>query len=230
MKIAIIGAMEVEIQHLREALEDKQEIVHHQFKFYKGTLGGHQVVVLLSGVGKVSAAVGTTLLIDHFAPDLVINTGTAGGLRGVAVRDLILATEVRHHDVDLTAFGYELGQQSKMPPAFIPSVEVLAKIKAMIEQRGIEIQEGAIVSGDAFINNPKTFEKIKKNFPTAKAVEMEAAAIAQVCHQMKTPFVILRAISDIAGEGNTESFDTFVAEAGRLSAEINIDFVKSLAN
>ncbi|WKS94826.1 5'-methylthioadenosine/adenosylhomocysteine nucleosidase [Riemerella columbina] len=228
MKIAIIGAMEVEIKHLREALENRQEKQIHQFQFYTGTIGHHEVVVLLSGVGKVSAAVSTTLLIDHFAPDLVINTGTAGGLRNVAVKDIILATGVKHHDVDLTAFGYQLGQPSQMPPAFIPDAYFLEKAQAIITQHQLSANQGLIVSGDAFINQPEKFEWIKQAFPEAKAVEMEAAAIAQVCHQMRTPFIILRAISDIAGEGNAVSFETFVAEAGKRSAEINIALIKSL--
>lgn len=230
MKIGIIGAMEVEIHHLCQALTPLKEHHIHQFKFYTGTIGTHEVIVLLSGVGKVSAAVGTTLLIDHFSPDLVINTGTAGGLREVKVKDIILATEVRHHDVDLTAFGYDLGQQSKMPAAFKPDTNYLKQAKRTIESLGEHPNEGLIVSGDAFINNPEKFEWIKTHFPTAKAVEMEAAAIAQVCHQLGTPFIILRAISDIAGEGNAQSFETFVAEAGKISASINIEFIKNLSH
>ncbi|MEJ8590589.1 5'-methylthioadenosine/adenosylhomocysteine nucleosidase [Riemerella anatipestifer] len=228
MKIAVIGAMEVEIKHLCDALENpiKKEI--HSFQFHIGTIANHEVIVLLSGVGKVSSAIGTCLLINHFAPDLIINTGTAGGLKEVQVKDIILATEVRHHDVDLTAFGYELGQQSKMPPAFIPDSFYVEKAEAVIKKHGINANKGLVISGDAFINCPEKFQWLKDNFRTAKAVEMEAASIAQVCHQMKTPFIVLRAISDIAGEDTTVSFDTFVTEAGKISAEINIDLIKSL--
>ncbi|MCK0202195.1 5'-methylthioadenosine/S-adenosylhomocysteine nucleosidase, partial [Ornithobacterium rhinotracheale] len=120
MKIGIIGAMEVEISLLREKIENLEATTLYNFKFYQGNYGNHEIIVVLSGVGKVSAAVATTLLIDHYQPDLIINTGTAGGLQNVRVGDIILATEVRHHDVDLTGFGYELGQQSQMPAAFIP--------------------------------------------------------------------------------------------------------------
>ena len=228
MKIGIIGAMEVEIKFLRDALQDLKTKTLYSFNFYTGRVGEHEVTVLLSGVGKVSAAVGTTLLIENYSPDLIINTGTAGGLKNVNVHDIILASEVRHHDVDLTAFGYELGQQSKMPPAFKPDERFMQIAEGIITKHGEKANKGLVVSGDAFINNPEKFEWIKENFPTAKAVEMEAASIAQVCHQMNTPFIILRAISDIAGEGNAQSFNTFVKEAGKISAEINIDFIKSI--
>ena len=116
--IGIIGAMELEINTLKAAIENCKETKIGRFAFYQGNLCGKEVVVLLSGIGKVSAAVGTTLLIEHYHPSLIINTGTAGGLGNTSVHDLILATEVRHHDVDVTAFGYEIGQQAQMPPAF----------------------------------------------------------------------------------------------------------------
>ena len=116
--IGIIGAMELEINTLKASIENCKETKIGRFVFYGGKLCGKEVVILLSGIGKVSAAVGTTLLIEHYNPSLIINTGTAGGLDNTSVHDLILATEVRHHDVDVTAFGYEIGQQAQMPPAF----------------------------------------------------------------------------------------------------------------
>ncbi|QAR31206.1 5'-methylthioadenosine/adenosylhomocysteine nucleosidase [Ornithobacterium rhinotracheale] len=228
MKIGIIGAMEVEISLLCEKIENLEATALYNFKFYQGNCANHEIIVVLSGVGKVSAAVATTLLIDHYQPDLIINTGTAGGLQNVRVGDIILATEVRHHDVDLTGFGYELGQQSQMPAAFIPAETFRQKAEDLVQQKTGQAAHGLIVSGDAFINDPEKFAWIKENFPDAKAVEMEAAAIAQVCHQMNTPFIIQRAISDIAGEGNTQSFDQFVKKAGAISAEINLEFVKNL--
>ena len=228
MKIGIIGAMEVEVELLQKALTNRETQTLHSFNFYIGQIGEHEVIVLLSGVGKVSAAVGTALLIEKYSPDLIINTGTAGGLKNVEVHDIILATEVRHHDVDLTAFGYELGQQSKMPAAFKPNEKFMQIAEDIITKHGEKANKGLIVSGDAFINAPEKFELIRNNFPTAKAVEMEAASIAQVCHQMNIPFIILRAISDIAGEGDAQSFNTFVKGAGAISAKINIDFIKNI--
>ena len=150
--IGIIGAMELEINTLRAAIIDCKETKIGRFAFYEGTLCGTEVVVLLSGIGKVSAAVATTLLIEKYNPSLIINTGTAGGLADTSVHDIILATEVRHHDVDVTAFGYEIGQQAQMPPAFIADVQWSAQLKEVAAQHQYRLHYGQVVSGDAFIS------------------------------------------------------------------------------
>lgn len=226
--IGIIGAMELEITTLKAAIHNCKEVKIGRFAFYEGTLDGSKVVVLLSGIGKVSAAVATTLLIEHYQPTLIINTGTAGGLKDTSVHDIILATEVRHHDVDVTAFGYEIGQQAQMPPAFIADVDWAGKIKKAAEKHQRKLHYGQVVSGDSFISDPERLQQIARTFPEAKAVEMEAAAIAQTCYLLGVPFVMLRAISDKAGEGNAISYNEFVNEAGRISAAIVQDFVATL--
>ena len=227
MRIGIIGAMEVEVELLREILQDRKDKVFHGFTFHEGKIGNHDVVVLLSGIGKVSAAVGTALLIQNYQPELLINTGTAGGLKDTKVYDIILATEVRHHDVDVTAFGYELGQQAKMPSSFLSDENWLEKARKHCLKYTEQIRTGMVVSGDSFISDSVRKTWIEEKFPQALAVEMEASAIAQTCHLMNTPFLMLRVISDNAGEGDTVSYDTFVENAGRLSAEINIELIKS---
>lgn len=228
MKIGIIGAMESEIQLLREYLGNPAPTHLQCYAFYQGQIGSHQVVVLLSGIGKVSAAVGTALLIDHFAPDLVINTGTAGGLQHSKVLDMVLATEVAYYDVDVTAFGYALGQQAQMPESYLPSEQWFDKAKASVARYTNQLHCAPIVSGDTFISKLETRQWIEANFPKAVAVEMEAAAIAQTCYLLGTPFLILRAVSDNAGEGDTISYDTFVTQAASLSAKMNIDFIENL--
>lgn len=228
MKIGIIGAMELEINVLREELKEIKIITIGSFTFYEGYIHKIPVVVLLSGIGKVSASVATTLLIENFRPEVVINTGTAGGLGASSVHDIVLATEVRHHDVDVTAFGYEIGQQAQMPPAYLPDTKWFDMAKSVAERHSNRLHCGLVVSGDAFISDPERLQQIENTFPNAKAVEMEAAAIAQTCHLLKTPFIMLRAISDKAGEGNAISYEKFVVQAGKLSAEINIDIIKSI--
>ena len=210
MKIGIIGAMESEIQLLREYLGNPAPTHLRRYAFYEGQIGSHQVVVLLSGIGKVSASIGTALLIDHFAPELVINTGTAGGLRHSKVFDMVLATEVSYYDVDVTAEQW-----------FYKAQESVARYTS-------QLHCAPIVSGDSFVSKKETRQWIETHFPEAVAVEMEAAAIAQTCYLMDTPFLILRAVSDNAGEGNTISYDTFVSQAAALSAKMNIDFIEHL--
>ena len=228
MKIGIIGAMESEIQLLREYLGNPAPTHLQRYAFYEGQIGAHQVVVLLSGIGKVSAAVGTALLINHFAPDLIVNTGTAGGLQHSKVFDMVLATEVTYYDVDVTVFGYALGQQAQMPPSYLPSEQWFDKAKASVVRYTNQLHCAPIVSGDVFISDPQKKQWIETHFPKAVAVEMEAAAIAQTCYLLNTPFLILRAVSDNAGEGDTISYDTFVSQAAALSAKMNIDFIENL--
>ncbi|MDO4763540.1 MAG: 5'-methylthioadenosine/adenosylhomocysteine nucleosidase [Flavobacteriaceae bacterium] len=228
MKIGIIGAMEVEVEFLKEALKDRKDKIINGFEFSEGKIGNHEVVVLLSGIGKVSAAVATTLLINKYQPELLINTGTAGGLKDSKVYDIILATEVRHHDVDVTAFGYEIGQQAKMPPAFSSDENWLKKAENHCKKYSENIRLGVVVSGDSFISDRERKLWIEEKFPMALAVEMEASAIAQTCYILGVPFLMLRAISDSAGEGDTVSYDTFVEKAGHLSAEMNISFIENL--
>ena len=229
MKIGIIGAMELEIDSLRTSIESCKETKIGRFVFYEGSLNGIEVVLLLSGIGKVSASVATTLLIERYNPSLIINTGTAGGLGDTSVHDIILATEVRHHDVDVTAFGYEIGQQAQMPPAFTPNTQWTEKLKQVAERYSHTLHYGHVVSGDSFISSPTRLQEIANTFPKAKAVEMEAAAIAQTCYLLNIPFVMLRAISDKAGEGNAVSYETFVVEAGKLSATIIKAFLASIS-
>jgi MTA/SAH nucleosidase len=229
MKIGIIGAMELEIDSLRASIESCKETKIGRFVFYEGSLNGIEVVLLLSGIGKVSASVATTLLIERYNPSLIINTGTAGGLGDTSVHDIILANDVRHHDVDVTAFGYEIGQQAQMPPAFIANTQWTERLKQVAERYSHTLHHGQVVSGDSFISSPTRLQEIANTFPKAKAVEMEAAAIAQTCYLLNIPFVMLRAISDKAGEGNTVSYETFVVEAGKLSATIIKAFLASIS-
>ncbi len=228
MKVGIIGAMQIEVTTLQEHLENRKDIKIGEFLFSEGKIGTTEVIVCLSGIGKVSASVGTTLLIERYSPDCIINTGTAGGLGTAKVHDVVLATEVRHHDVDVTAFGYELGQQAQQPASFLPDAKMLQTARKVCAKYTSQLVEGLLVSGDSFISDPKRVAWISKHFPKALAVEMEASSIAQVCHQLGVPFIVLRAVSDKAGEGDATSYEKFVAEAGKLSAQINMDLVQEL--
>lgn len=228
MRIGIIGAMEVEVDALRANLINKKEIKIGHFTFYEGMISNANVVVLLSGIGKVSASVGATLLIERYKPHLIINTGTAGGLSTAKIHNIVLAEKVAYHDVDLTGFGYKLGQQAQMPAAFKADENTLQLAKEICKEQQQNTLCGLIVSGDSFISDPVRLQQISTHFPKALAVEMEAAAIAQVCYLFNVPFLVLRAISDKAGEGNTNAYDTFVKSAGKLSATININLIKKL--
>jgi adenosylhomocysteine nucleosidase len=219
MKVGIIGAMEQEVTLLRDKIENRQTLTLAGCEIYTGTLNGVEVALLKSGIGKVAAALGTTLLLQLCKPDVVINTGSAGGLAPtLKVGDIVVSDEVRYHDADVTAFGYEPGQMASCPAAFVADDKLIAAAERVIKQLDLNAVRGLVVSGDAFINGAAPLERIRTTFPQAIAVEMEATAIGHVCHQFKVPFVVVRAISDVADQESHLSFDEFLIVAAKQSS------------
>ncbi|MCM3743424.1 5'-methylthioadenosine/S-adenosylhomocysteine nucleosidase [Sporosarcina luteola] len=222
MKIAIIGAMEQEVELLREKIEDPTSREIAGCEFIEGNIGQHHVILVKSGIGKVNAAIATTLLIHEYRPDAIVNTGSAGGFNdSLEVGTVVISDEVRHHDVDATAFGYEIGQVPGMPPSFPADEKLIQIAKEAVEEVGEhEYAVGLIASGDVFMSDAARVELVQGQFPAMIAAEMEAAAVAQVCHQFGTPFVVIRALSDIAGKKSSISFDEFLPLAAKHSSEI----------
>ncbi len=230
MKIAVIGAMEEEVELLRDTLENTSTKTIANSEYTEGTYEGKEVILLKSGIGKVNAAMSTTILLDEYKPDVVINTGSAGGYdENLEVGAIVISDEVRHHDVDVTIFGYEVGQVPQLPAAF-KSDEKLMKLaeEAVTEIGEHQFAVGLITTGDSFMNDPVRVEKVRGYFPTMKAVEMEAAAVAQVCYQFGTPFVVIRALSDIAGKESNISFDEFLPVAAKHSTQIVLKVISKL--
>lgn len=232
MTIGIIGAMEEEVVILRELLTDKRIETIAGCEFTTGKMNGIEVVLLRSGIGKVNAAMSTTILLQKYQPDYVINTGSAGGSNPeLNVGDVVISTEVRHHDVDVTVFGYEYGQVPQLPAAFEADVELVKT--AMNAAKGIsdiKVVEGLIATGDSFMNDPQRVEYIKGKFTNLQAVEMEAVAVAQVCYQYGTPFVIIRSLSDIAGKESNISFEQYLEKAAINSSKLVAKIVMALGN
>jgi len=222
MKIAIIGAMDEEVAILREKIENRQETTVAESVFYTGTLNGYDVILLKSGIGKVNAAISTTILLQQFKPDYVVNTGSAGGhLKTLNVGDIVISSEVRHHDVDVTAFNYEYGQVPGLPAAFKADEKLIELAEKSAEGiTDIQVVTGLIATGDSFMNDPERVSFVSQKFGDLYAVEMEAAAVAQVCHQFKVPFVVIRALSDIAGKESDVSFEQFLQTAAAHSSNV----------
>lgn len=230
-RIALIGAMDQEIELLKNSLQNVDTRMVAGYPFYTGMLDGVEVVLLKSGIGKVNAAIGTTLLLQQFEPDCVINTGSAGGFdAALDVGDVVISDEVRHHDVDVTVFGYEPGQVPGLPAAFTAD-PLLARMaeECIAQMPHVNTVRGLIATGDSFMNCPTRVASTRVLFPSMKAVEMEAAAIAQTCHQFGTPFIVIRALSDIAGKESNLSFEQFLEKAAQHSAEMVIAIVKRIA-
>ena len=230
MKIAIIGAMEQEVEALRATVENAQTETIANSEYTTGTINGKDVVLLKSGIGKVNAAMSTTILLSKYAPDVVINTGSAGGFDPeLEVGAVVISDEVRHHDCDVTAFGYEIGQMAGMPAGYAADEKLIEVAKQAVAEVGEhKAAVGLICSGDVFMADPVRTEEVRKNFPTMKACEMEAAGVAQVCYQFGTPFVVIRALSDIAGKQSNLSFDEFLPIAAKHSTQIVLKTIEKL--
>ncbi|WP_426840499.1 5'-methylthioadenosine/S-adenosylhomocysteine nucleosidase [Glaesserella parasuis] len=230
MKIGIIGAMAQEVEILLSYMAEPKLTEIAGCKIYEGKINNTDIALLQSGIGKTAAAMGTALLLQLTKPEMVINTGSAGGLdANLNVGDIVISTEVRHHDVDVTAFGYEKGQLPANPAAFMAN-EQLAQIAIKeTEKAGFNAVSGLICSGDLFVNSNDMIARIRNDFPSVKAVEMEAASIAQVCYAFQVPFVVVRAISDVADKESHLSFDEFLPLAAEKSSEIVLAMLNNFA-
>ena len=217
-KIGIIGAMDIEVAGLKADMEIKREIRKAKMDFCEGVLKGHDVVVVKSGIGKVNAAVCTQILVDEFQVDAVINTGIAGSLNAkIDIGDIVISTNVVHHDMDAVNFGYEPGQIPQMDVFSFAADETLAKLaeEACLEVNPeISVFHGRIVSGDQFVADKAVKERIVNLFH-GYCTEMEGASIAQAAYLNEVPFVILRAISDKADDSASEDYPTFEKKAAQ---------------
>ncbi len=230
MNVGIIGAMEPEVKILREAMQNPKILTKAGFTFYTGELAGNTVTLVQSGIGKVASTIATTLLIDNFKPDCVINTGSAGGFDpSLSVGDVVISSEVRHHDVDVTAFGYEIGQVPQMPAGFVAHPKLVEAAQQTIEQiSNVKTLVGLICTGDTFMCDPVRIDKARSDFPTMLAVEMEGASIAQTCFTLNTPFVVIRSMSDIAGKESPQSFEEYLETASINSSKMVVALLEKL--
>ncbi|WP_310831809.1 5'-methylthioadenosine/adenosylhomocysteine nucleosidase [Paenibacillus pedocola] len=228
MSIAIIGAMEEEVALLLSKMRDVAELEAGGGRLYSGSLNGREVVLLKSGIGKVNAALTTTLLLERFHCKLIINTGAAGGLgAGLQVGDVVIAEELVYSDVDATAFSYAYGQVPQMPQRYPVSAGLLELAGKVIQRGGRQEQVvvGLITTADSFISQPERVEEIRSRFPEALATDMEGAAIAQTAYQFGVPFLAVRAISDIAGAEAAGLFEAHLDLAAKNSTEVVLEIL-----
>ena len=232
MKIGIIGAMDVEVANLKEAMKKEREVVRAGMRFCEGTIGGTEVVVVQCGIGKVNAGLCVQILCDLFDVTHLINTGVAGSLdEEINVGDVVVSIDAMYHDMDVTGLGYVPGQVPQMDVLSFAADPMLreAAVKACREAAPeIGVFEGRVVSGDQFICDRAKKNEIKKIFG-GLCTEMEGAAIAQAAYVNGVPFVIVRAISDKADESVIVAYDVFEAQAARHCTSIIEHMVKSLS-
>lgn len=212
MKIAIIVAMNKELQLLLPLISNKQTSEINNFKFTSGSIGKHDVIAMQCGIGKVNSAIGTLTMIDNFLPDLVINTGVAGGADATMhVLDLFVAERISYHDV-WCGPGTDYGAAHGFPAELLCDNKVLDVAHNVLTQPNIKY--GQICSGDKFIKTEDEIKEIKSHFPNTLAVDMESASIAQVCFMKNIPVNIIRVISDTPGqEENISQYENFWIDA-----------------
>ena len=227
MKIGIITAMSLEQKQLASQLENKTEHTESPFTYIEGTIKKNTVVLMQCGIGKVNAAAGTVELIRNFQPDCIISTGVAGGIDTcLKVMDVVVSQQIVYHDV-WCGEGNAYGQIQGLP-TFFKGDETLFDCAISIDTE-TAIHGGLICSGDKFITNRSEQRTIKDTFPEGLAVDMESAAIAQVCYLYKVPFISFRIISDTPGaDKHLEQYRNFWGEMADRSFRVTETFLKAL--
>jgi len=223
-RIGIVSAMHEELRTLLAQMPDEAPVVRGGRRFWLGHLEGHEVVVVLSGIGKVAAATTATLLCAEFGVERALLTGTAGGLApGVAVGDVVVADALLQHDMDASP----LFPRHEVPLYGTDRFAADAAMSTQVERAaqtmlaGAKVHRGLVVSGDRFVASAEESAALRERLPAALAVEMEGAALAQVCHDFGVPFAVVRTISDRADAIAHVDFVRFVEEvASRYTLSI----------
>ncbi len=228
MNIGIIVAMDKELQLILPLLAEPRETSIDGTTYYLGDTGGNSVVIMKSGIGKVNAALSALEMVKNFAPDLIMNTGVAGGTGSEArVLDVVVGNRIAYHDV-WCGPGTTEGQAARCPQ-FFTSDERVMSLPCLDNIDGIH--KGLIASGDIFVSSPADIARIKELYPDVLAIDMESAAIAHVCHLTSTPFFCIRVVSDTPGEtDNAAQYDQFWERAPRQSFEIIREVLDSLGD
>lgn len=235
-RIGVIGAMDEEIEILKKILEnsalDIKFINKAVMEFVETKLNNDKTIILVrSGIGKVNAAICTQILIDIFKVELVINTGIAGALsKEVEIGDIVISKDLVEHDMDATAFGYNMGQIPRMDTFSFSTDETLCNVVYETCRRvntDINVFIDRIVSGDKFVSSYEVKEELFKNF-NGLCTEMEGAAIAHACYLNNIHFVVIRAISDRADKAANITFEQMKTKAIEHCAKLTLELIMSV--
>lgn len=230
--IGIIGAMQVEVEAICDAMENKTEEEISGIRYVSGELYGQRVVAAKCGIGKVFAAICAQTMIMKYSPRVIINTGVAGTLtKRLSIGDIAIADRVVQHDMDTSPIGDPVGLLSGINKIYLPADKETGEVIAScISELGLNFCRGTVASGDVFISKTEQKERIHSLFDDAEgecvACEMEGAAIGHVCYVNGTPFCVLRAISDGGDENATLDYPTFLARAASAATKVLMGYVK----
>ena len=228
MNIAIMGAMPEEIAPLLERVGEYKLTEFAGNKYYEATYAGHNLVIAYSKIGKVFSTLTATTMLQKFGAQILLFSGVAGAINPkLKIGDLIAATKLCQHDLDITAFGHPHGYVPEGKQFVEADKSLVAKAMNVAKDMGLDLMEGTIATGDQFIADPVKNKWIGETF-NADALEMEGASVACVCDAMNIPFFILRAISDAADMDASFSFDEFLESSAIESANFIIKMVENI--
>ena len=222
-KIAIIAAMEEEVSAIKNIMTNISENKIYNLTIYEGTINNKDCILTECGVGKVHAARTTQILIDNYDIKYVINVGSAGGINSnLNILDIVIGKDLVQYDFDLTAVGHEKGYISGIGTRIKASKELIQKCEKVInnlQDKNHKVIIGTIATGDLFCTDPNVAKNVRDTF-NAECVEMEGAAIAQVCFLDNIPFLVIRSISDSPNGNNGIDFEKYLEFASLRCAEI----------
>lgn len=221
--IGIVVAMNEELIEILNIMKEINKKEIYNIIFYEGKVENKNIIVVQSGIGKVNASRTTQILIDKFNIKAIINVGAAGGLNSkLNIGDIVIANKLVQHDFDITAFNHKKGYITGVGDYIECNSELVKTLQNILENEKNEnynVITGIIASGDIFCTEVKMKNKIFSKFK-ADCVEMEGAAIAQVCYLDDIPFIVIRSISDSPNGNNAIVFDEFVKLASKRCANI----------
>lgn len=236
--LALISAMQEELSAVIEAVAAEDVIELGGRRYHRGRHHGEDVVCVISRIGKVAAATTTAILLERFAPRAVVMTGTAGAIDpALAIGDVVIADRLVQHDLDarplfrrfeIPELGVtELTPDPRLSDRLARAVSTFV-VPDAVRALGItspRVHRGLIASGDRFIAHPDEVAALRTALPGLLAVEMESAAVAQVCHEHGVPFAVARVISDSADHSAEVSFTQFLATAAGPYARMLVQAV-----
>ncbi|AZY47846.1 5'-methylthioadenosine/adenosylhomocysteine nucleosidase [Bordetella avium] len=220
--IGILAALADEIRDLIDAMEPGARVHRIGMRdYHEGVLYGHECVIALTRVGKAAAAATTATLLQRFAITRVIFTGVAGGIHaGVKVGDVVIGSETLQHDMD----ARPLFPRYEVPLLGVSRLTADPELSQQLEhcalrflaERESQVHRGLIATGDQFVGDTETGHDLRARLPDALCVEMEGAAVAQVCHEFGIPWAVLRTISDHADSHADIDFLRFLREVASV--------------
>lgn len=222
-KIGIIVAMQEELEEILNIMTEKNKKSIYNVEYIEGKISDKNIVIVKSGVGKVNAARVTQMLIDIMKVDTIINVGSAGAINPkLNIGDIVIADKLVQHDFDITAFNHKKGYITGVGDYIYCTEKLInefSKIINDIKSEEYNIKIGTIASGDIFCTDSNMKQTIYSEFD-ADCVEMEGAAVAQVCYLDNIPFIVIRSISDSPNGNNAIDFKEFVSLASKKCAYI----------